>query len=84
MDGAACGGGRTMVAHTTFERYCGWTQRFLISFLISVLLSPLALKIKHTHVIAKRARTTTQSNHMTSFRASSHVTKTEQFMRSLM
>jgi len=83
VDEVACGGGRTMVAPKRFARYGGSTQRLLKSFLNSVLLSPGALKIEHTHVIAKCTMTTTQSNHMASFRAISHVTKADQIVRSL-
>jgi len=83
VDGAACCEGRTMVARKVFESYCGSTQRLLKYFLNSVVLSPVALKIEHTHVIAKCTMTTTQSNPMASFRASSHVTKADQIMRSI-
>jgi len=75
--------GRTMVARKCFASYCDSTQCVLKSFLKSVLLSPVALKIEHTHLIAKCTMKTTQSNHMASFKASSHVTKADQIMRSL-
>jgi len=83
VEEAACDGGRTMVVRTSFARYGSSTQRSLISFLNSVHLLPLALKIKHTYLTAKCTLTTAQSKHMASFKASSHVREAEQIMRSL-
>ena len=73
----------TMVARKVFESYCGSTQRVLTYFSNSVVLSQVALTIEHTQLIAKCTMTTTLSNHMASFRVSSHVTKADQIMRSL-
>ena len=76
-------GGRTMVARKVLESHCGLTQRLLKLFSNSAVLSPVALTIKHAHVLAKCTMTMTLSNHMASFRARSHVTKADQIMRSL-
>jgi len=76
-------GRRTMVARKVIESHCGSTQRLLKHFSNSVMLSPVALTIEHTHFIAKCTITMTLSNHMASFRARSHVMKADQIMRSL-
>jgi len=57
-------GGRTTVAREVFQKDCVSTQRLLKYFSNSVLLSPVALTVEHTHLIAKYIMTMTLSNHM--------------------